>query len=224
MALELRQEQKQMLTQGQLQSLDILMLTNQELEGFLTEEYLENPMLECSIDKQADLIRSLEEVYEQGKTFQDHYLSRDHHDSPDIMETIDRAGRMQESRENRILEHVLSQLDLGLLSDGEQEITRGLIHLLDEKGFFPYSDEEAAGILQVPEKTAARLLSILRSLEPPGIFARDIGACLTAQLQRQGVDDPALYEMLRSCMDDVLSGRYANVTRSLGSSTAKVRE
>ena len=162
MALELRQEQKQILTQGQLQSLDILMLTNQELEVFLTEEYLENPLLECSVDKQADLVRSLEEVYEQGKTFQEHYLSGDQHDSPDIMETIDRAGKTRESGETRILDHVLSQLTPGLLSEKEQEITQSLIHLLDEKGFFPYSDEEAAAILQVPEKTAVKAIHQLR--------------------------------------------------------------
>lgn len=38
-------EQRQVLSAGQIQSLEILACTNQELESFMTNEYLENPML-----------------------------------------------------------------------------------------------------------------------------------------------------------------------------------
>lgn len=223
MALELRQEQKQLLTQAQLQSLDILMLTNQELDGFLTEEYLENPLLECSVDKQADMIRSLEEVYEQGKTFQEHYLTGGKTGS-DIMEIIDGVGKTHAKKENMIYDHIFSQLDTSRFTKAEQHALFQLTYLLDEKGFFPYSPEEAAAILRLSKPTVSRLLKILRSLEPPGIFARDVPACLIAQLQHQGIEDPVLYEMINTCMDDVLSGRYARVTRKLGITTANVRE
>ena len=43
-------EQKQALSVGQVQSLNILALNNQELEDFLMNEYLENPMLEIQKD------------------------------------------------------------------------------------------------------------------------------------------------------------------------------
>ena len=39
-------EQKQSLSANQVQALHILALTNQELEDFMVNEYLENPMLE----------------------------------------------------------------------------------------------------------------------------------------------------------------------------------
>ena len=44
-------EQKQTLSVNQVQSLNVLALTNQELEDFLMNEYLENPMLENGNDK-----------------------------------------------------------------------------------------------------------------------------------------------------------------------------
>ena len=46
--LELLQKQKQILTQKQIQSLTILAMDNVELDCFLPQEYLDNPMLEGS--------------------------------------------------------------------------------------------------------------------------------------------------------------------------------
>ena len=46
--LELLQKQKQILTQKQIQSLTILAMDNVELDCFLRQEYLDNPMLEIN--------------------------------------------------------------------------------------------------------------------------------------------------------------------------------
>ena len=44
--IQIMQRQSQLLSQKQLQSLQILAMDNLELETFLQEEYLENPMME----------------------------------------------------------------------------------------------------------------------------------------------------------------------------------
>ena len=67
-------EQRQVLSAGQIQSLEILACTNQELESFMTNEYLENPMLECSSDKQSESLCDLEQMYEKGASYRDQYL------------------------------------------------------------------------------------------------------------------------------------------------------
>ncbi len=59
-------EQRQTISAGQVQSLEILSYTNQELEDFLMNEYLENPMIENMSDKQGELLKDLEQVYEKG--------------------------------------------------------------------------------------------------------------------------------------------------------------
>ena len=48
---EIMQEQKQQLSQAQIQSLEILSLDATELSQFLQNEYLENPMLDYTGDK-----------------------------------------------------------------------------------------------------------------------------------------------------------------------------
>lgn len=67
-------EQKQALSVGQVQSLNILALNNQELEDFLMNEYLENPMLENSGDKENEMFTDMEKMYEKGTSFRDQYL------------------------------------------------------------------------------------------------------------------------------------------------------
>lgn len=58
-------EQRQTLSANQLHSLEILACTNQELDSFLTKEYLENPMLESSVNKENKLLADVESIYEK---------------------------------------------------------------------------------------------------------------------------------------------------------------
>ena len=70
---ELLQEQRQVLTVRQLQSLEILAFTNQELNAFLTNEYLENPMLEDPQNREEEDLKDLEQLYEKGVTYREQY-------------------------------------------------------------------------------------------------------------------------------------------------------
>lgn len=46
MRLELRQKQKQILTEKMIQSVEILQMTSQELKEYVNEVMLENPVVE----------------------------------------------------------------------------------------------------------------------------------------------------------------------------------
>ena len=52
-------EQKQSLSANQVQALHILALTNQELEDFMVNEYLENPMLSLELPRRTDGVAAL---------------------------------------------------------------------------------------------------------------------------------------------------------------------
>ena len=73
-------EQKQVLSAGQVQSLDILALTNQELEDFMVNEYLENPLLERAEQRENDLMTSIEKFSESdaGTSYADQQIGRAH--------------------------------------------------------------------------------------------------------------------------------------------------
>ena len=66
-------EQSQRLSGAQIQSLNVLAYTNQELNAFLQSEYLENPLLETSADLKGETMQSLEKFYENGSEYRDIY-------------------------------------------------------------------------------------------------------------------------------------------------------
>ena len=70
-------EQVQTLSGAQIQSLKVLEYTNQELDAFMQTEYLENPLLEASTDRQEETIQNLERFYEKGGEYGgEHGISR----------------------------------------------------------------------------------------------------------------------------------------------------
>ena len=66
--------QSQTLSANQVQSLNILAYTNQELDEFLTNEYLENPILDCVSNKEEEMLTNVEQLYEKGISYKDHYM------------------------------------------------------------------------------------------------------------------------------------------------------
>lgn len=208
-------EQRQVLSAGQIQSLEILACTNQELDSFMTNEYLENPMLECSSDKQSESLCDLEQMYEKGTSYRDQYL---HSEEDDSRKTDIRAEEGGEWRS-----FILGQLNKEDYSNREWQLFGRLVECLDDKGFFTYEICDVAELFHCEEEIVRRCLEILKQLEPVGIFSQDISECLVRQLEAQGVTDEKLFFMVKEYMTDILKGHISTVTRAMHISTATVK-
>ncbi len=213
-------EQSQVLSQNQIQSLQILAMDNQELNEFLLNEYLENPLLQHSTEDSTD---------EPGKE------SKAQDFSADIWEergtgrcgTYDLQNVPAETAWDNSLTlkyFLLDQINLREYSALENKIMEFLIDCLDGNGFFSMSAEEAAKIIKAPENTVKRCLSVLRSLKPDGIFSVDLPHCLLRQLEVKGEDDPYIHAIIENHLMDIAEGRISNISRTLKLSTAQVRK
>ncbi len=210
-------EQKQTLSARQLQSLQILSYTNQELENFMTDEYLENPMLDNSVDKQDEMIKDLEQLYEKGTSYKDHYLQWEDEDS-------DRKSDLPAREPDEIYGYIMGQLHRKDYSDDEWTLMGYLVQCLDEKGFFDHDLDVVARALGRGTEIIERCLERLKELEPVGIFSRDISECLIRQLEAAGNTDEKLIRLIRYHLDDVLKGQISSVSRDLHLSTARIKE
>lgn len=217
LGLDLDVEQKQTLSARQMQSLQILTYTNQELENFMTDEYLENPMLDNSVDKQDEMIKDLEQLYEKGASYKDHYLQWEDEDS-------DRKNDLPAREPEEIHGYIMGQLHRRDYTDDEWTLMVYLVQCLDEKGFFDHDLDVVARALGCSIEMVGRCLDRLKELEPVGIFSRDISECLIKQLEAAGNTDEKLTDMIRYHMDDVLEGRISSVSRDLHLSTARIKE
>ena len=99
-------EQKQVLSANQMQALSILSLTNQELEDFMTNEYLENPMLESAEHKENDIMTSIEK-FSDGETTTAY--TDQNPGSPDEDEPY--RKELSAKKENLLKENLLGQLN-----------------------------------------------------------------------------------------------------------------
>lgn len=79
---------------------------------------------------------------------------------------------------------------------------------LDEKGFLKPSDEIAQN-LGVEKDRIERTIEMLQTLDPPGIFARNLQESLLIQLRAKGVENSTVYTLIQENYDDLLHHRYS---------------
>ena len=152
-----------------------LAYTNQELDAFMQTEYLENPLLETSMERQEETIQSLEKFYENGIA-EDGIEDREEDEE-------DRRGDVRAKEQGTIENMVLEQLPHGVYDKEEWNIFRYLSKCLDDHGFFPFETADIAKVSGYPEEKIELCLEELKKLEPAGIFAKDLSHSLMLKLQ-----------------------------------------
>lgn len=216
--MNLTVEQKQLLSQSQIQSLELLAMCNVELSAFLNKEYLENPLLDY--DDTGGAMGESEDFhtfYERRQAVNEGYGYADkNEESPREI--------VPPSTGVRIIDYLKEQLDAKRYSSQEWNIIEFLIMNLDDSGFYTMSAEETARMVKAPAAAVWECLEDLRQLEPYGIFAENLSACLLRQLEVMGVEDENLSEIIRSHLENASMGKISNITRKLGISSVLVRK
>ncbi len=142
----------------------------------------------------------------------------------------DDSGEWQQSRALGLREFLLQQVPL--LREGEEIVAllRVLIESLNDDGFLDITCEETAQLAGMPVASIAEdwqyALSLLQSLEPSGVGARDLRECLLIQLQElKACEESHLAYRMVSDHFDLLSQRdYVRIRKIYGASEALVRK
>ena len=93
-------------------------------------------------------------------------------------------------------EHLDAQMRLSIADGGDRLIADHLIDRLDDAGYLPDPPDTLAAELGCPVDSVKRVLSVLRGLDPTGVFARDLPDCLGLQLAELNRLDPAMQALL----------------------------
>lgn len=212
-------EQKQFLSPNQVQALNILAFTNQELEDFMVNEYLENPMLENAERKENEIMTSIEKFFdsETETAYADQHPGNPDGDEPYQRELSAKKG-------SSVKENLLGQLNWNDYSKRQWKIMGYLIDCLDEKGFFNHDIEELSETSGYGKEELSQCLAVLQELEPAGIFSPNLAECLIRQLEERAIEDETLFLLLREHLANLVSGQIGVISRSLGISTIQVKE
>lgn len=162
-------QQRQSMSQIQIQSLMILQMDNIELKEFLKNEYLENPLLDLRSHESTDA--SVPSI-SYGSNFHDFAES-----SRKVLEIADqRVWNMRC--------FVSEQLPPSL-PPWQYSLSEYLAECLQDNGYLTMSTAEIQEKTGVPEPMVQETLKLLKQLEPAGIFASGLKECLLLQLDRK---------------------------------------
>ncbi|MBL4800395.1 MAG: RNA polymerase factor sigma-54 [Emcibacter sp.] len=109
-------------------------------------------------------------------------------------------------------DHLLAQLNLLLLEENDKIIIRFLIGMLDEAGYLSESSILIAERFGCEIDEIERLIEIAQTMEPVGVFARDLKECLTLQQRNNDRFDPAM-ETLLDNLDRLAKRDYNSLMR-----------
>lgn len=186
-SLQIDISQKQTISQQVIQSVKILQMSSLELNQYLGELCLENPVMELD---------SPEFPEDSEKTFQHQLLlerstrwllNTDRQNHVYYEDDADSSSDFwQDSREQdeRLEDFLHSQILTRGYTPKEEEILDFLIHSLDSRGYLTETVESTAEFFQISESIVQRLFHELRSLEPAGIGASSLTECLLLQADR----------------------------------------
>ena len=189
MDIRLTVTQTQDLSQKMIQSMEILQMSCQELNEYIKEVALENPVVDIEegyevTDKASDLVKKLEWLDSIDERHRIYYRQEYGEDSEDkrLMDYSENIGE-------ELSEYLLHQLLTVELTDLEYDVIQYMVYSLDSKG---YIEEELSDIARRFDTTIAfveKQLKLLQSLDPAGVCARNLGECLLLQLNREHEKD-----------------------------------
>ncbi len=170
-------------------SLKILTLPVQNLEEFLKEEEEENPLLVVEDKEDNVTLEDRSNVPNTDNTYIDD-------PGYDYISNIPAPS-------NTFVDFLIDEIDRTNFSDEELLIAENLVYFLDEQGFLREDVGSLAKKLNVPEDRIRNIVEKLKTLEPIGVFSRDLVECLSLQ-----TDDPILSQIIKEDLDNVANKRY----------------
>lgn len=225
---------RQKLTFQMIQSLKLLQVNTLQLEQLLKTELEQNPVLEASDELDTEVDDTVEQntdTEEKDTTGEEKELevAEDGIDWEEYLEEgFDMGGRISEEREQNhehyepvsvaqttLDEHLANLLSERDLPEDKALLVRFLINCLDHDGYLRLPLESLAEYIgsQLPEVEEA--LTIIQSLEPKGIGARNLRECLMLQLHARGLDDSPAMRIVRDHWDLFEKVRIPDLARAL---------
>lgn len=172
------------------QSLAILQLNSHELLEHINRIADENPVIEIEEQSQEaerfDILKRKLEWLESANESSRIYNTS----AEDTDEDNDITKYVADDNSEDLYENLKSQLKLMSVPEKIRKIVNYMIECINENGYIEESLDNISHTLKIDNTIAGEALSILQSMEPAGIGARDLKECLLLQLERQNKKIP----------------------------------
>ena len=215
MDLKLQVKQTQTLSQRMIQSAEILQMTSQELNTYINELALENPVIDIVEPPTAEEQRESIEQQEWLNSFneENYYLYQRQNNDDDY--DFKSSWNINTDDGETLQDYLWSQLITENFTDQETEIIKFMLECLDNKGYLEESIETIASYFGTDTEIVEDLLSDLQALDPSGVCARTLEECLKLQLERRDMLTPVLESIIDNCLEMVAKNQIRAIARKL---------
>ena len=233
--LTIEQTQKLTMTPELIQAIQILQFNTQELESFVQEELMQNPVLEYdntdskkepevskteALDRkeaeesEIDLREKVKEAEYDDISYRQWEYSKDHDET---------SFEQYVSKEETLEDYLLLQLTFSSLKGGEMKIGRYLVESIDENGYLTADVGKVAKCFKVSEETVERVLDVIQTFEPAGVGARSLEECLIIQLAAKGLLEDSVEYIILHHLNDLGENKLNKVAKATGLTVEQVQ-
>ncbi|MDI6854276.1 MAG: RNA polymerase factor sigma-54 [Deltaproteobacteria bacterium] len=252
MALEIRQNlklaQTLIMTQKLQQAIKLLQLSRMELLGEIHQALETNPILEeqLSEDRTPETTpeeedwpafsaeQAAEEPKEDGDAKSaaeewdwDSFLKYQQMPTPTFQEYEERetpAFENLNAQKTTLKSHLLWQLRMTDLDAEGERIATLIIGNLDSDGYLRATVDEIAAETGCDPARVEKILTLVQSLDPVGVAARDLKECLLLQLAALDAGDPLLNAIVEHHLPNLGNRNYQAIARDLKVSVEQVAQ
>ena len=206
----IKQSQKMTLTPQLLKAIKLLELNNIDLDNYLQEEILDNPLLEKSGNDKTlkDNIKDKDENLSSQNKLESSFSHNEDSEGSPSFDTANLYESSSTSIDNIIEETIESkkslyqiitdQINLSFQNKIDRLIALSILEFIEPNGYLKVSTKELSIDLNIDLLRIEKILNILKSFEPLGIFSNDLEEFLTLQLNSQNLLDSDLKLLLKN--------------------------
>jgi RNA polymerase sigma-54 factor len=237
--LTIEQSQKLVMTPELIQAIQILQFNTQELDAYIDEQLLTNPILDAESPEPADEsafdgesigdgVRAEEregpEEFDWSEYLKDRELDDiSYRQWEYVGEKSDYSYEQFVSSEVSLTEHLLFQLQFTDLKTRCRQIGKYVIESLDQNGYMTQSAEEIARQLGVKREKVELVVKTIQSFDPAGVCAVDLRECLLIQLEQIDMLTPDIRCVVTNHLEDLAANRLASIAKATGLSVREIQ-
>lgn len=206
----IKQSQKMTLTPQLLKAIKLLELNNIDLDNYLQQEILDNPLLEKAADDESlkdninDNDKNLSSQDKSESSFSDNtdFEGSPSFDTANLYESsstsIDNIIEETIESKNSLYQIITDQINISFQNKIDRLIALSILEFIEPNGYLKVSTKELSIDLNIDLFRIKKILKVLKSFEPLGIFSNDLEEFLTLQLKSQNLLDNNLKLLLKN--------------------------
>lgn len=216
--LNLQQTQKLVMTPELKQSIEILQYNAMELNEFINDALLTNPILEKNDSsnqpepKKNDLEDKMEKI-DWNRVSDDIQIKSKTRKYQEPTEQVNYDNFL--ASEVTLHEHLLNQLQYTLIEETYMHVATYIIQCIDPSGYLHLEDQYVMDYFGIDEDTLEELILTVQTFDPVGVGARDLSECLLIQSVYNQIEDKLVYKIITDYLEDVAANKLSKIAKEL---------